>query len=241
MRQNLTHDKGSMHPTGLSSARLAATTALSSRTLPLKGCNMNTAKCMEPTSRPAGTGSRFERNRPRALELFAQRGFAQVSLRELASHLELTAGSLYNHCSGKEELLLEFIEEHYIALLSLFTGRRRRESPKLTLQQVVQGLAAHFAKHPLHFQLATRDVGCLRPEQRQYIERLREQLRQQLNTLLCATGFTNPNQAGIPILELFEHLPLWLSHHQLDEQQRCTALMRLLTAVNLPSTSEIAP
>lgn len=202
---------------------------------------MNTAKCMEPVSPPANTGSRFARNRHRALELFAQRSFAQVSLRELASHLELTAGSLYNHCTSKEDLLLEFIEEHYIALLSLFVRRRRGECPQAALQRVVQGLASRYEKHPLHFRLATRDAGCLNSEQRQYIGRLREQLQQQLDSLLCAAGFTNPSQASIPSLELFEHLPLWLSRYPLDEQQRCAALMRLLTAVNLPSTSEIEP
>ncbi|MCQ4312804.1 TetR/AcrR family transcriptional regulator [Pseudomonas stutzeri] len=101
---------------------------------------MNTAKCMEPTSRPAGTGSRFERNRLKALELFAQRGFAQVSLRELASHLELTVGSLYNHCACKEELLQEFIEEHYMALLSLFDRHHQRESASAPLQEVIQKL-----------------------------------------------------------------------------------------------------
>ncbi|MDH1684081.1 TetR/AcrR family transcriptional regulator [Pseudomonas chengduensis] len=189
---------------------------------------MSTAKCMEPTSTP--TGSRFARNRPKALQLFAERGFAQVSLRELASHLELTAGSLYNHCSSKEELLLEFIEEHYMAMLSLFDRRYRRESPAATLQVVVQGLVSLHQSHPLHFQLATRETGCLKPNQRLAIDRLRQQLRQQLNSLLCAAGLAAPGQVDAPALELFEHLPLWLASYPLDERQRCAALMRHLTA-----------
>lgn len=204
-----------------------------------KSLTMNTAKYMEPVSPPANTGSRFERNRPRALELFARRGFAQVSLRELASHLELTAGSLYNHCSGKEELLQEFIEEHYMALLALFDRCYRRETPEATLQAVIQGLVALHASHPLHFQLATRDAGCLKPDQRLHIERLRQQLRQQLNALLCATGCVSPGQTYIPALELFEHLPLWLASYPMNERQRCAALIRLLTATNLSTTSEI--
>lgn len=192
---------------------------------------MNTAKCMEPASPP--TGSRFARNRPKALQLFAERGFAQVSLRELASHLELAAGSLYNHFSSKEELLLEFIEEHYMALLGLFDRRYRRESPKATLQAVIQGLVVLHDSHPLHFQLATRDIDCLKPGQRQYIERLRQQLRQQLGALLSSTS----SPASLPTLELFEHLPRWLAAYPLDEQQRCETLARLLTIA--PPTSEI--
>ena len=197
---------------------------------------MNTAKCMEPISRPAGTGSRFERNRPRALELFAQRGFAQVSLRELASHLELTAGSLYNHCSSKEELLQEFIEEHYMALLSLFDRRHQRESASATLQEVIQRLVALHESHPLHFQLATRDAGCLKPSQRQYIDRLRQQVQHKLHALLGAA-----DQTSVASLELFEHLPLWLSRYPLNERQRCETLVRLLTATTPLSTSENRP
>ncbi|MDG4275171.1 TetR/AcrR family transcriptional regulator [Pseudomonas aeruginosa] len=201
---------------------------------------MNTAKCMEPISRPTGTGSRFERNRPRALELFAQRGFAQVSLRELASHLELTAGSLYNHCSGKEELLQEFIEEHYMALLSLFDRRHQRESASATLQEVVQRLIALHESHPLHFQLTARDAGCLKPSQRQYIDRLRQQVQHKLHALLCADCI-GAEQTSVAALELFEHLPLWLSRYSLSDPQRCEALVRLLTATTPLSTLENRP
>lgn len=202
---------------------------------------MSTARCIAPVSPAVRTGSRFERNRPRALELFAQRGFAQVSLRELASHLELTAGSLYNHCASKEELLLEFIEEHYLALLSLFDRRHRRESPKATLQVMLQGLVALHGSNPLHFQLATRDAGCLKPSQRQSVEKLRQQLRQHLDALLCSAGFVGPGQTSIPALELFEHSPLWLANYPLNDQQRCDALLRLLTAANPIPTPEIRP
>lgn len=202
---------------------------------------MNTIKCLERVSPPASAASRFARNRPRALELFALRGFAQVSLRELASHLELTAGSLYNHCTNKEELLLEFIEEHYMALLSLFDRRHRRESPTETLQVAIQGLIALHDSHPLHFQLAARDTGYLKPSQRLCVERLRLQLRQQLNTLLCAAGFVAAGQTSAPALELFEHLPLWLSRYPLNQQQRSEAVMCLLAAATPFPTLEIRP
>lgn len=191
---------------------------------------MNTAKCVEPISPSGNKESRFSRNRPKALELFAERGFAQVSLRELASHLEISTGSLYTHYSSKEELLLEFIEEHYMALLSLFDRRHRRDSPKATLLLVIQGVDSLHETHPWHFRLATRDVGCLKPNQQRYISRFRQQLRQQLTSLLCSAGFLAQEHRGIPIVELFEHLPIWLAGYPLDKRQRCSTLMRLLTS-----------
>lgn len=202
---------------------------------------MNTAKRMEPVQPPASAGSRFERNRPRALQLFAERGFAQVSLRELASHLELTAGSLYNHCSSKEELLQEFIEEHYMALLSLFDRRLQRESASATLQEVIQRLIALYESHPLHFQLAVRDANCLKPSQRQYIDRLRQQVQHKLHALLSSAACIGPEPTRVAALELFEHAPLWLSRYPLSAHQRCEALVRLLTATTPLSTLENQP
>lgn len=202
---------------------------------------MNTATPMEPIRPPVSAGSRFERNRPRALQLFAERGFAQVSLRELASHLELTAGSLYNHCSNKEELLLEFIEEHYLALLSLFDRRHRRDSPMATLQRMSEELVKLHDAHPLYFRLAARDTDCLKPQQRLYIEQLRQQLRQQLNSLLGAAGFIGPGQISAPALELFEHLPAWLASYPFNQAQRSEILLQLLSAAVPTPLSEARP
>lgn len=176
--------------------------------------------------------SRFERNRSRALELFVQRGFAQVSLRELASHLELTVGSLYNHCSGKEDLLLEFIEEHYMALLALFERLPRQASIGTGLQVLVQRLITMHDSSPLHFRLATRELDCLRPSQRQHIEHMRGQLRQRLAASLRSAGCHMADN-GV-VLELFEHLPLWLSSSPLSDQGRHKTLTHLLLSASSP-------
>ncbi|RMH81683.1 TetR/AcrR family transcriptional regulator, partial [Pseudomonas sp. AOB-7] len=55
--------------------------------------------------------TRLETLRGKALALFAERGFAQVGMRELALHLGMAAGSLYHHFESKEQLLFELIEE----------------------------------------------------------------------------------------------------------------------------------
>ncbi|SUD70117.1 TetR family transcriptional regulator [Pseudomonas putida] len=55
----------------------------------------------------------FEERRDRAMALFAEKGFGQVSMRELAAHLGMTAGSLYHHFPSKQDLLYDLIEELY--------------------------------------------------------------------------------------------------------------------------------
>lgn len=183
---------------------------------------------MMTTTLPDLRNSRFQRNRHRALELFAQRGFAQVSLRELASHLELSAGSLYNHVASKEELLQEFIEEHYMALLALFERPRAEQSAEVRLAALLDDLLTLHASHPLHFQLANRELHCLAPEQRQHIEGQRQLLRERLDELLASAGYLPSGSKAVAALELLEHLPSWLAHYPLYTSRRRDALLSLL-------------
>lgn len=44
----------------------------------------------------------YETIRAQALELFVNKGFGQVSMRELARHVGLAPGSLYNHFPSKQ-------------------------------------------------------------------------------------------------------------------------------------------
>lgn len=44
-----------------------------------------------------------------AAELFKEKGFAAVSMRDIATALNIKASSLYNHISGKQELLVVLV------------------------------------------------------------------------------------------------------------------------------------
>ena len=63
--------------------------------------------------------SGYETIRAQALELFVSKGFGQVSMRELARHVGLAPGSLYNHFPSKQALLFDLIEEIYEELYLL--------------------------------------------------------------------------------------------------------------------------
>ena len=59
----------------------------------------------------ARSAATFDISRERALQLFADEGFGQVSLRRLASHMRISTATLYTHVAGKEELLFDALEE----------------------------------------------------------------------------------------------------------------------------------
>ena len=56
-------------------------------------------------------GTRKEQILRVACQLFAERGYAATSVRDIAAALNLQGGSLYSHIGSKEELLWEIVDE----------------------------------------------------------------------------------------------------------------------------------
>jgi AcrR family transcriptional regulator len=53
-----------------------------------------------------------QRVREAALKLFAARGFAAVSMREIAGEVGVQAAALYNHFPNKQALLADLMRAH---------------------------------------------------------------------------------------------------------------------------------
>jgi len=69
--------------------------------------------------RPGADGARTAAAIRRAgLRLIAARGFAAMSLRELAAEAGIQPASLYHHLRNKQDLLFGLIEDHMLALLA---------------------------------------------------------------------------------------------------------------------------
>ena len=167
--------------------------------------------------------SRLEQIRGQALELFAERGFAEVSMRELALHLGIGAGSVYHHFASKEQLLFELIEELYEDLLdaAVLTDKGTAQG---RLQALLQSHIALHERRGLHFLLAEREYRCLTPQHQGQIEQLRRRYEEKLMTLLLEAGATGP----LPVLKAtvqgvvawLNNLPAWLDQSGLSPAQR---------------------
>jgi AcrR family transcriptional regulator len=78
--------------------------------------------------------------------LFAEHGFAATSIRDIASHAELTPASLYNHFPGKEAL--------YQAVLARGRGRSSgvqrlsQREPTPDAGRVIAAVMEHLAQRP---------------------------------------------------------------------------------------------
>ena len=156
----------------------------------------------------------FEERRDLALALFAEKGFGQVSMRELAAHVGLTAGSLYHHFPSKQDLLYDLIEELYEELqATLELGRRAMARGGSALSCLI---AAHWQLHaerPLQFRLAERDFCCLSEEQQGRLVSLRKRYEAGLLRLIAPQA-TLPGDALVAtahvVATLLNQLPRML-------------------------------
>jgi len=62
------------------------------------------------------TKARIERS---AIALFVKKGVAETTVRDIARAVDISEGALYRHFVGKEELVWQLFERHYVA----FAGR----------------------------------------------------------------------------------------------------------------------
>ena len=176
--------------------------------------------------------SRVDEYRDIVLELFASKGFGQVGMRELATCLGLSPGSLYHHYPSKQHLLLDLIEEFYEELLSTLGRIDQKGSAKR--DKLPNLIRAHLNLHremPWHFRLAERDSGCLNAEQQARVRQLREQYERTLLKMLGAPsrlGEQGLIAAGHAIANLLNSAPGWLANHPLEEAQRDELLESLV-------------
>ncbi|MGF6593850.1 TetR/AcrR family transcriptional regulator [Pseudomonas sp. 2835] len=170
----------------------------------------------------------FEERRDKALELFAEKGFGQVSMRELAAHLGLTAGSLYHHFPSKQHLLFDLIEELFEELLATLHPPRRETT---ALAAVIRAHWALHAERPLQFRLAERDLCCLNEDQQEQIAALRGQYERQLLQLITGKNVlpaASLQAAGHVIANLLNSLPGWLQDSPLAQAQRLALMESML-------------
>lgn len=173
----------------------------------------------------------YEERRDKALELFALKGFGQVSMRELAAHVGLTAGSLYHHFPSKQHLLFDLIEELYEELLATLHPSGRGRDATARLSAVIRAHWELHAERPLQFRLAERDLCCLSEEQQAQIAGMRQDYEQRLLELIAPTSrLSGPAlQASAQVVaSLLNSLPGWLQNSAAPEAQRLALMESML-------------
>ncbi|MDR0277467.1 MAG: TetR/AcrR family transcriptional regulator [Paucimonas sp.] len=173
----------------------------------------------------------YEDRRDKALELFALKGFGQVSMRELAAHVGLTAGSLYHHFPSKQHLLFDLIEELYEELLATVQPVVRGKPGAMRLAAVIRAHWELHAERPLQFRLAERDLCCLSEEQQAQIAGMRGEYERRLLDLIAPASHLSGDAleaAAQVVASMLNSLPGWLQNTALPQAQRLALMESML-------------
>lgn len=161
-------------------------------------------------ARTAGSHSDITgpRVRDAALRLFAQGGYAAVSMRAIAAEVGVQAGALYNYTPDKQTLLFDLMERHMVELLATWHDDTDL-SPAARLQAFVAfHIRFHHARPDAVF-IAYMELRNLTPDNFARIEALRRTYEDGLETILqggVAAGVFDTRDTKIATLAIIAML-----------------------------------
>lgn len=129
------------------------------------------------------TGARL---REAALKLFAQHGYAAVSMRQIAAEVGVQAGALYLYTPDKQTLLVDLMRDHLEALLAAWRAEPKGLTPIARLEAFSRfHINYHFDRPDAVF-VAYMELRNLEPEHYPTIAALRAAYEGELEAILQA-------------------------------------------------------
>lgn len=166
------------------------------------------------------TGSHSDITGPRlreaALRLFAQHGYAAVSMRQIAAEVGVQAGAIYNYVDDKQMLLVGLMEGHMEELLAACAEAVPDQGdPRARLEAFTRfHIRFHLTRGEAVF-LAYNELRSLEPENFARIEALRKAYEQVLEGILDAGqaagvfGLRDTRVAAKALIALLTGLSTW--------------------------------
>ena len=165
------------------------------------------------------TGSHSEITGPRiraaAQALFAQHGFAAVSMRQIASEVGVQAGALYLYTPDKQTLLFDLMRTHLEELLAAWAAEDKPGEPLRQLEAFSRFHIRFHLERPDAVFIAYMELRNLEAENFAVIGALRKQYEDALETILKAGAdakvFTIPDTklATMAVIAMLTGVNTW--------------------------------
>ncbi|SLN15624.1 HTH-type transcriptional repressor KstR2 [Roseovarius albus] len=155
--------------------------------------------------------------REAALRLFAQQGYAAVSMRKIAAEVGVQAGALYNYTPDKQSLLFDLLRGHMDELLAVRAAQPVINDPVAALEEFTRFHIRFHAKRPDAVFISYMELRNLEPENFINIEGLRRDYEAQLEAILqrgMAEGLfqiPDPRIATMAIIAMLTGVNTWYS------------------------------
>ncbi len=164
-------------------------------------------------------GSHSHITKPRilsaALRLFAQNGYAAVSMRQIATEVGVQAGALYNYIPDKQSLLFDLMQSHLQELLEARARITPPADPVEALQDFTRFHIRFHAARPDQVFIAYMELRNLTPDNFAAIEQLRRTYEAELESILrtgTAAGLfdvTEPRIATMALIAMLTGVNTW--------------------------------
>ena len=146
-------------------------------------------KCSVSFERMARTqGSHSDITGPRiqsaALRLFAQHGYAAVSMRQIAAEVGVQAGALYNYTPDKQSLLFSLMQRHMSELMEAWQGDPAVEDALGELERFVRFHIRFHMERPDAVFIAYMELRNLSDQNFAVIETMRRNYEDALEAVL---------------------------------------------------------
>jgi len=99
-----------------------------------------------------------------ARELFIEKGFEGVSMRQIANKIEYTPTTIYGHFADKDELFMEVCHEDFAKLAGTFTKAARIADPVERLRRIGHIYTEFGLENPNHYRRMFMTQNPLAPE-----------------------------------------------------------------------------
>jgi len=94
-----------------------------------------------------------------AANLFARRGYAAVSIRDLAQEVHMTPAALYHHFQDKDAIYFATLQYVFSDKVTAVSGLvRGDEAPEIKLEKLIAWLIQQFAENPIMVRLLQREL-----------------------------------------------------------------------------------
>ena len=119
-----------------------------------------------------------------ALNLFAERGYAAVSMRQIAAKVGLQVGALYNYFPDKQTILSELLINHMENLLQTWQKQKLPNKSDKLLEFFVDFHIEYHLNRPEEVFIAYMELRNLNPDNFRKIEKLRNKYELILSKIL---------------------------------------------------------
>ncbi len=121
-----------------------------------------------------------------AKRLIALQGFTATTVRQIARKVKMKAGSLYYHYGGKDEILVDILDEGNRRLLDSANRVLMRNPGDVpsTLRELIHEHIRVLAEDPAQFMVVTRELNRLKGGQRRRIVAQRDQYERVIQGVL---------------------------------------------------------